>query len=758
MSLDKSFPRISVNTSRSSSNEDDEDFQRQQVIERAWTTNTRLQKDELLKSQRRSDAIFDKVSNVVTKSQSAYDSVNTFYTANQSILAAAAATIANLNGDSKFIEATMSVFTEYCPIVIRGLESLSQLHTFIGIATKAFSLVITVDLAKRNNNKKVIALKMQMQDTMMILFDLRNMKDPDVKDPEETSIEHRMSALLKKIAEDITEVGSACDHHIKKSFVVSTPLSASTTPTPTPNSAFYLPFIEKRGGPRACLQDDQLMLELINISGESISSITSRRTGDDAKDDLEAAKKKLTQDYNEDGFAAKSDTIREENGNAAKTDAGPTTGLLIRLTTVSKDMQTLWKESEWKGSVKARYFVLALQEYYAEKLTDPSGLLSQDTSVSPLTSSQPLLTLASAVGEHWTVTTLLKDDRWALKYIDVCRVQPILEAIDDDGTGWHADMIQYKRRIHAVIREMYLVIDYDTRGELRYDKRNLPVNRYNINDYLFEPLESENGNDAKLTQITDAHSAMEEERLQENLERIAYDIDSPTTVALVTGPGRIERFILPLVYLLLKRHLKAFYLARTHVLHEEEFWDFSFNYHTAIAIGIQARICFRPWDEDGKGAMVGSEGDPEDLITQKPLSILKYGVRDTLESEIYQHSIATFDSHDNCPQTPRHMLSGYWAGHLWYQDLAKSDSVEGLMQISVTYILGECRIRFSSCSDVSAKRDPFSHLPYHAMLKVDSVIQDGELAWAIPRARGIAARIKDLLRDRSKLSLQSICA
>lgn len=48
---------------------------------------------------------------------------------------------------------------------------------------------------------------------------LRHMKDPDHTDAQGNTMENRMSALLKKIAQDITEAGSACDHYIKKSFV-----------------------------------------------------------------------------------------------------------------------------------------------------------------------------------------------------------------------------------------------------------------------------------------------------------------------------------------------------------------------------------------------------------------------------------------------------------------------------------------------------------------------------------------------------------
>lgn len=45
-------------------------------------------------------------------------------------------------------------------------------------------------------------------------------------------------------------------------------------------------------------------------------------------------------------------------------------------------------------------------------------------------------TASLVAGGDWGAAAPPKDDFWALKYLDVSRVQPILEAIDDDGTGF----------------------------------------------------------------------------------------------------------------------------------------------------------------------------------------------------------------------------------------------------------------------------------------------------------------------------------
>jgi len=90
----------------------------------------------------------------------------------------------------------------------------------------------------------------------------------------------------------------------------------------------------------------------------------------------------------------------------------------------------------WKGSVKARHFVLALHDYYTDK---PSNVGSETPTVdrgsqgsmspSPALSPRPPKSGNSIMFRR-------QDDKWALAYINAAYVQPILEAVDDDGTGF----------------------------------------------------------------------------------------------------------------------------------------------------------------------------------------------------------------------------------------------------------------------------------------------------------------------------------
>ena len=76
----------------------------------------------------------------------------------------------------------------------------------------------------------------------------------------------------------------------------------------------------------------------------------------------------------------------------------------------------------WKGSVKARHFVLALHDYFIEKYA-----------VGEVTQS---------LGKDFTLGRALiqarktAEDRWALECINTRTLQPVLEAFDDDATGF----------------------------------------------------------------------------------------------------------------------------------------------------------------------------------------------------------------------------------------------------------------------------------------------------------------------------------
>ena len=66
----------------------------------------------------------------------------------------------------------------------------------------------------------------------------------------------------------------------------------------------------------------------------------------------------------------------------------------------------------WHGSTKARYFVLALRDYFRQQVE------------------------AKRRNDRVDTPRIKDEDEWALEWINVTRLQPIVEAFDDDASDF----------------------------------------------------------------------------------------------------------------------------------------------------------------------------------------------------------------------------------------------------------------------------------------------------------------------------------
>jgi hypothetical protein len=82
----------------------------------------------------------------------------------------------------------------------------------------------------------------------------------------------------------------------------------------------------------------------------------------------------------------------------------------------------------WKSTVKGRQFILALHDYFLEKATIETENRTSDVGTSA--SNVEVVDEADShdVGES--------SDKWAIAHINPLKIQPLLEAFDDDGTGY----------------------------------------------------------------------------------------------------------------------------------------------------------------------------------------------------------------------------------------------------------------------------------------------------------------------------------
>lgn len=111
-------------------------------------------------------------------------------------------------------------------------------------------------------------------------------------------------------------------------------------------------------------------------------------------------------------------------------------------------------------------------------------------------------------------------------------------------SGWQASISTYKNKIYSLVQTMFQTLEHV-----------LPSNRRTVDEYLFHEsfwrielllrstrsVNSKVMQDPDLLRITELYAAQEEERIDENLRNVRYELDTSATVSLVTGEGRIER-------------------------------------------------------------------------------------------------------------------------------------------------------------------------------------------------------------------------
>ncbi|KAF9009722.1 hypothetical protein BDQ17DRAFT_1323246 [Cyathus striatus] len=531
---------------------------------------------------------------------------------------------------NKTIGEAIDLFTESAQIASDCIDSLSKIHPFIAGPLLAFKLVINLDLKRRENNLKVLAIKAQMQSLICTLYRLRDIKEVDEEGPDGLTLEGRLKDLMAEITDDIERCASDCDLYLKKSLLrkfLKAPIYESRLAKYAAkftdhemaveralqmHSVFTIEanskkldatqaqvrdvqedlkkilhvldtaperqirhIIEEAGGGAACLRNEAVRKDLISKTGEPLPTTgvfvsPDKMSRDDFNSILSSLLADLRQDIDQDMeqnftlFKGKLDIQADEIKMTVHSESdriiSELSGGLERIH--DPQLREIWKEMGWKGSAKARNFVFALRDYFVMgEYRNRAQNHTADTS-------------------H-NVTVKIEDqevelrnvDDWAKECISISHLQPILEAIDDDGSGF------------INIKELNAFTDARSRPEkwtrlsedCRPDNRNL-VNRY-VQSWSIRRVE-------RLLECTRSHtytyiepqlfkyfllySREEMDKLRKKLELIAYNIDSEATISLVCGEGRIEKYIYPLLTLLLERHMNIINLAGSYIINSRE--------------------------------------------------------------------------------------------------------------------------------------------------------------------------------------------
>ncbi|KAG6818614.1 hypothetical protein H0H93_003432 [Arthromyces matolae] len=507
----------------------------------------------------------------------------------------------------------MQTFVETTKVALDVLGELADIHPAIKgmprtAAVVAFKLVVTLDLKRRDNDDKVQALRVEMQSMMAVFLQLK-----DHPDPSTFYDDKYLQNLVLEIKEAIETASSFCDYYMKKSVmrrclksfiyenhfttyaqtfydlgvrlhrqlsvhatwgIYTTLQHSKTLETQMDDiksqlkSLFSLlatdrekelqKIIDSSGGANACVNSEASLQELIKASGEEFERDGKQQLKQSLQDELSESLDKALQ-QNLAVFQGKLTLQLREIDLSISRESN-------RIITALSGGHEQIIDKGWKSRVKARNFVFALRDFYhgaSHQQRDPHH-------------RKP----ASPTGDHDndldTIATQPTgtDDRWALYYINVSFLQPIAEAIDDDGSsfittrevndfiinkregcsalqwlafwaaGWHSSVSQYVDKIYRLLRKFHRL-----REKVRYE--NLEIYDMYLHhgsfNRLYQLLRSTTRSSAyihpELAMFRDKFTKAEEQKLLENLDMVSFHVDSAATVELITGPYRIERVL-----------------------------------------------------------------------------------------------------------------------------------------------------------------------------------------------------------------------
>ncbi|CAL1705902.1 unnamed protein product [Somion occarium] len=524
------------------------------------------------------------------------------------------------------LKGSLSTFMDNIDPIIKVLEGIAQVHPAVAGTVAVFSTLFKMEVTRRENDERLLALYVQIKEMMSCLIRLKTVELGREMDD--------LQAIMKEAETDITNCGNICEAYKKKKWAVKAltsmgwekkltelgrkfirrrseieqvltdyiaicvgsvqtdvrEISADVKFVREHITIFMEVFRSSDPKPLAEMKELAKKKKIGKTSLEKLDQATLKEfvaaekelqhgeknkhafTISDLKDELSLSVEKAI-DKNWQTFHGKFEFIQEQmldairKGNREVINAikeGPHDKVK------NEEFKALWKEMNWRRNVKARLFVTTLRDHFREKARESFA----DTN---------------------------RADDWTLQYIGIHWLHPIMEAFDDDysgyvtvvelneftdslpnvlgwsmqqwvaywAVGWQLTALHYRDRIHRVLTVMHAL-----------RPRICSENRTQIDLYLgvvwTEVVEITMALSGEKSELPaglfskfQAYINHEENRIRKNLERINYNLDTVDDVRAVAGQGRIEKYILPLIFLLLERHLKLFRVAQNRVLQND---------------------------------------------------------------------------------------------------------------------------------------------------------------------------------------------
>ncbi|KAH9919769.1 uncharacterized protein BXZ73DRAFT_104877 [Epithele typhae] len=605
-------------------------------------------------------------------------------------------------------------FTDNIPWLMKALDEVAKIHPAVTVAVLAFEAVYYLESTRRANDRRVMTLYVMMKDMMMVLVQLKDIESTRHRGLDGEALEDRLERLSNKTAENIKACANVCDTFLKKrpivrvfkgplwadrlgefveifaqrkgdfEFALAMHTATGVTEIKRQNYeigakletvvALLTTFascdelkiqqaIHNAGGFKNARKDDAVLKSLLALDAslrsdgkddeksrpplrhsQATQGAGQRENGDKTKS---GQKKGLSMDTLEEELLESLDESLERNLQTfmGKFDLQVATlrDALERYIRVENDRvidavteamalgpHMRVRDLNWRGSVKARTFVLILQEHYREL-------------------SENAIPLADANST----------DSWALKYLTVSWLRPIMEAFDEDASG-HVTITEVNRVMELrppVLKWSFphwmaywavgcrlATIEYIQKIKTLFveiadlSRAVLAVNRQNASMYMadwwwiaqlvrgFEDNVATSSDPALLDRFRDMVD-FEEHSLRENLTKVKYHIDASDTLSLVLGKRSFEKSVFALLYLLLEYDCKKFYAARVVSFTHRE-WTRSFDSLSQVYNAVSNRY-----------------SDLQSLFGQRN--------RTDLKAEFYEHAFGMY--------THLHDPSAFWS-------------------------------------------------------------------------------------------------
>ncbi|KAF8503111.1 hypothetical protein BU17DRAFT_71814 [Hysterangium stoloniferum] len=482
------------------------------------------------------------------------------------------------------------------------LDELTELHPFIRVTVLPFKAAIKLFMTRQENDQKVTIIYYTMNETMLTLKFLKYVKG----DRGGMTIENRIRARMQTIKKSILDSMQLCHRYTKQHTAIKLLTS------PKWRRKFREVTDEFAENKEGLLKDIQLHAS-INIA--SIQTTTATIEG--SIFGLTKMIFVLSRSQEERGM----DEFIKKNGGL---DAEQ---LRVEVEDIIKENSEAFQQQyellriqidKVQGVVKrdSDRTISAIREGPHDRIPKRQSSVNEKKEINVINQIREIVDPSNVkpaerkVEEIASVanksTTIRPEDEWALGYINVFRVQPLMETLDRDASSFvtvvEANAFTADRPPQWTLPHWLVYWTYGFELSVNWYRahiikllahissavnKTLPANRVTVeyfwqsNSFFFidsllagfydgdiqDDIDIEN--DAQFLKFKD-YILKQEASLCNMLSKVTYNLGEYDTLSIVLGPSRLETCILPLLRLLLQRALDILRISETVVLNDAE--------------------------------------------------------------------------------------------------------------------------------------------------------------------------------------------